>query len=218
VTASDRPVCDRCGERHIRSDGTPSCTAHHQRDGKLCKAQPRRGLTVCKNHGGSTTRAKNAAATTIETARTEKALTRAVATLGLRRDINPVDALLEEVQWTAGHVAWLRLKVQELDETALQWGRTREKTGGDDHGTTHEARPHVVYALYDRERDKLVKACTAAINAGIAERQVRLAEAQGALVADAIRQILDALGLTPAQLEQVPIIVPRVLRAIGGTA
>lgn len=51
---------------------------------------------------------------------------------------------------------------------------------------------------------------------GIAERQVRLAEAQGLLLAGAIKRILDALSLTPQQRALVAQVVPRELRAIAG--
>jgi hypothetical protein len=103
---------------------------------------------------------------------------------------------------------------------ALVWGQTehKAKTGGDDWGTTtvHKAGPNVWYELYSRERDRLIKVCSEAIRAGIDERRVQLAEQQGALVAEAIRRILDDLGLTAEQTARVGEIVPRHLRAIAG--
>lgn len=103
---------------------------------------------------------------------------------------------------------------------ALVWGQTehKAKTGGDDWGTTtvHKAGPNAWYELYSRERDRLIKVCAEAIRAGIDERRVQLAEQQGALVAEAIRRILDDLNLSPEQLGRVADIVPRHLRAIAG--
>ena len=159
--------------------------------------------------------------------------------------VSPTEALLEEVTWTYVHVQWLRTKVQDLemresqvlviegdDEDAepvtiarpgghaLIWGQVeyKAKTGGDDWGNTtvDRAGPNAWYELYSRERDRLIKVCSEAIRAGIEERRVQLAEQQGALVAEAIRRILDDLNLSPEQLSQVASIVPRHLRAIAG--
>ncbi|MFE9099876.1 hypothetical protein [Actinomadura geliboluensis] len=74
--------------------------------------------------------------------------------------------------------------------------------------------------LEQQERDRVVKYAEAAHRMGIAERQIQLAEQQGALLAGAIRKILDGLNLTPEQKKTVPQLVPSVLRAIadGDTA
>jgi hypothetical protein len=177
----------------------------------------------------------------------------AVRTLGLPIDIDPGKALLDEIHWTAGHVAWLRDKVQELetvdrltrgtddkttwtkdgdsefhegsDESgnpnahSLVWGQTeyRDKAGGDDAGQTvvEQAGINIWYQLYLKEREHLAKVCALALRAGIEERKVKLAESQGLLVADVIRRILGALGLSPEQQRLVPEIVPRELRALA---
>jgi hypothetical protein len=162
-------------------------------------------------------------------------------------NISPTEALLEEVTWTYVHVQWLRTKVQDLEMQASQdtviegdsedsepvtvarpgghsliWGQVeyKQKTGGDDWGktTVDRAGPNAWYELYSRERDRLIKVCSEAIRAGIEERRVQLAEQQGALVAEAIRRILDDLNLSPEQLSQVATVVPRHLRAIAGGA
>jgi len=224
--------CARCGQPHVTRWGGPSCTGHSKRRGGApCPQAPVHGLKVCRSHGGATKRARAAGARAVA----EQAAERAVATLGLAVDVSPTEALLEEVRWTAGHVQWLRGKVAELDESAfrvdedgdpiagdgrhsLVWGTTKVKSGGDDAGTTQEAKPSIWYTLYAREREHLVTVCAAAIKAGVEERRVRLAEQQGDLVATVIRRILDALTLTPAQLELVPVVVPRELRAIQGGA
>lgn len=218
--------CTTCGEHH------PGCSSHTRNGpnaGRPCGKAPIAGAKVCASHGANG-RTRAAAARALE----EQAAARAVATLGLPVDISPTDALLEEVRWTAGHVQWLRGKVQELENGAtasgydaadqaakghpLVWGTTKEKTGGDDYGTTEEAAPSVWYVLYAKERAHLVAVCQAAIKAGVEERRVRLAEQQGDLVATVIGRILDALGLTSEQQALVPVVVPRELRAIAGGA
>ena len=208
------------------------CKATAKGTGQRCQAWAMAGSEVCRVHGGRAPQVKAAAARRLA----EQAAQQAVRTLGLPVDISPTEALLEEVRWTAGHVAWLRSRVQELAEEpthrhvsfdgededlletpgqrgALTWGTTKVKTGGDDAGTTQEAKPSVWYELYTRERAHLIKVCDAAIRAGVEERRVRLAEQQGDLLALAIRQILDAFGLSGDP--RVATIVPGVLREIG---
>jgi hypothetical protein len=148
-----------------------------------------------------------------------------VETYGRKVETTATEALLDEVQWTAGHVAWLRDRVREIEnletdpgsgEHPLVWGKTRRKTGGEDWGETEEAAPSIWLKLYQQERTHLVKVCSEAIRAGIEERRVRLAEQQGALVAQVIRAILTDLDLSAEQQARIPEIVPRHLRALAG--
>ncbi|MGH3376011.1 MAG: hypothetical protein ACRDP6_14830 [Actinoallomurus sp.] len=66
------------------------------------------------------------------------------------------------------------------------------------------------------ERDRCVKYAKTAHDMGIADRQIKLAEEQGALLAGVIGRVLDALDLTPGQRELVATVVPRELRAVAG--
>lgn len=215
-------TCERCGQPH------PGCTGHTkngERAGKPC-ARPCKPGEVCNSHGGAAPQVRAA-----RQAREQEAeAARQVQTLGLPIDITPTDALLEEVRWTAGHVRWLREKVQELDDQALVWGTTRTETeagssleigmnaDGDVVGlgsapankVIQTAAPSIWYALYQAERKHHVAVCSAALRAGVEERKVRLAESQGDLVVAVIRRILDGLltallsaGLADTQLTTV---------------
>lgn len=196
--------CERCGQVHAH------CRAHN-RAGAPCGRPPAVGQLVCLLHGAGSPQALKATKRRLEYA----AAVEAVRTFGLPVDVSPTDALLEEVRWTAGHVRWLRERVQELEGDEVVWGQVRVKTGGEDAGTTSEARPSVWVDLYHRERAHLVKVCEATIRAGVEERRVRLAESQGALVADVIRRILGDLQLTAAQMTLVGEVVPRHLRGLA---
>lgn len=183
------------------------------RGGGTCKRSPVAGTTRCRIHGGSSPQALAKAQERITDAKAGRELAR----LGITsRAIHPGDALVELVQYQASMVDFWRRKVSELDETDLTWGRTKVKDGGDDRGTTSEAKPNIAYVLLDQAQSRLAEYATAALKAGVEERRVRLAESQGALVAQAIRQVLDGLNLTPAQLELVPRVVPAALRLIAG--
>lgn len=215
-------TCDKCGTAHVTYAGKPACAGHKKTDDGTrvpCKNHPRQGATVCGYHGGNTPQARAAAQARLA----EQEATRQVKTLGLPIDISPTDALLREVQWTAGHVEWLRGKVQELEEQVthytapegeedeaqffskhpnharhgLVWGKTKivDKGSGPAPGTdtTESATPSIWYVLYGQERDRLIAVCSAALRAGVEERKVRLAESQGDLVVTVIRRILDGL-------------------------
>lgn len=194
--------------------GTPGPTCGAKtKSGAPCKKPPMKGATRCRRHGGASPNAQAAAADRVA----EQAATQELTRLGLvRRDIHPAEALIELVQFTAGEVDYWRRRVNDLDQDALTWGTTKVKDGGDDRGTTKEAKPHIAYVMLQQASDRLASYAAAALKAGVEERRVRLAEQQGALVAQAIRNILDALHLTAEQLELVPTVVPAQLRLIAG--
>lgn len=184
-----------------------------------CGLAPVPGATRCGRHGGKAPQVQKKAQERLAEQEAQKIMTNAVRTLGLPVDVDPAKALLDEIHWTAGHVAWLRGKVQELEDADLVWGRTQTDKGVGPQGlvdtTTEKAAPNIWYDLYLKEREHLAKVCALALRAGIEERKVKLAESQGLLVADVIRRVLSALGLTPEQQLLVPEVVPRELRALA---
>lgn len=199
--------------------GRTICGAKNKQE-KPCGLSPAAGATRCGRHGGNSPQAKKAAERRVAEEKAKKVLERGVRTLGLPVDIDPGKALLDEIHWTAGHVQWLRGKVRDLEDDELVWGREKHEDGVGPQGavdvTTEKAGPSVWYELYLKERDHLTKTCALALKAGIEERKVKLAESQGALVAEAIRRILAALNLSPAQQAMVPEIVPQQLRLLAG--
>lgn len=142
----------------------------------------------------------------------------AVVTFGLPREIDPQTALLEEVHRTAGHVAYLGQVVADLEHDELT------------HDSIVGKSPSVWLGMYERERAHLVKVAATCISAGIAERQVRLAEEQGKQLAGVLRGVLGdvfrLLGeagvsvdvLVRVQTEQVPgVIRHRLAEVVGGS-
>ncbi|WP_100499379.1 hypothetical protein [Geodermatophilus chilensis] len=71
--------------------------------------------------------------------------------------------------------------------------------------------------LEAQERDRAAAMATKAVAAGLAERQVQLAERQGQLVAEVIRGVLSDLGLDVADPGVVRVVSAR-LRALGEAA
>ncbi|WP_285240077.1 hypothetical protein [Pseudarthrobacter sp. MEB009] len=199
-------------------NGKTICGAKNKK-AEPCGLGPVPGATRCGRHGGKAPQVQKKAAERLAEQEAQRIMTNAVKTLGLPKDIDPGKALLDEIHWTAGHVAWLREKVQELENEQLVWGKTQHEDGVGPQGavdvTTEKAGPSVWYELYMKEREHLAKVCALALRAGIEERKVKLAESQGALVAEAIRAILGALNLSPEQQALVPQIVPQQLRLLA---
>ncbi len=202
--------CERCRGR------PPDyyCHATNRVEEGLChnragEATDHMGVGKCKRHGGSTR--SHAVRASNELAR------RAVETYGLPRDVPPRQALLEEVARTAGHVAWLGQRVAELEADDLVWGKAKEDdvTASPNPGTnvSHAARVNVWLELYRSERRHLVEVCKVAEQLGIAEREVKLAEQHGRLIADVLRKVLadPELGLTAEQRRAVPAVARRHL-------
>lgn len=194
----------RCGGPKRQTDGV--CTQH------AGWGTDHPGFGRCKLHGGSTPSHSKAAL--VEMAR------QAVETYGLPRDIDPAQALLEEVARTAGHVAWLGEKIREIEPEALVWGRSKAEkiTASEYPGTnvTIAAEVNVWLELYRAERKHLVDVSKAAIAAKIDERRVRLAEQHGALLADVLRAVLadPELGMSVDQRRAVPAVIRRHLAAV----
>lgn len=176
-----------------------------------------KGGKVCASHGGASPQAKAAAARRVSEAKAAQSM--ALFTEAV--DINPAEALLELVQWTAGEVRYWRAEVSRIaedDAEALTWGKTQTVEGVGPQGPvdteTHEAAPPVSYRMLTDAQDRLAKYAAAALKAGVQERQIKLAEDQGMLVAQVIRAILDQLDLSPDQAAKVPEVVPAQLRLL----
>src|SRR5690625_7033292 len=121
------------------------CSAKN-RAGKPCGNWAIKGGTVCRSHGGAAPRVKAAAARRRAQAEAAKAL----ALFGAPKDVEPSQALLDLVHWTAGEVEYWREQVRQLaadEPAALTWGKTREKT---DRKSTRLNSSHVAisYAVF----------------------------------------------------------------------
>jgi hypothetical protein len=121
-----------------------------------------------------------------------EALAEAAATYLARRDLPPAEALAEVLGLTAGAVAWLAWRVAE-----------DEKPDAD------------VVRLYGEERDRLARVSKAALDVGLDERRVALAEGQGRAVAMLLQQVLGDLELTREQRALAPEVVRRRLAELG---
>ena len=102
------------------------------------------------------------------------------------------------------------------------WGVTEEaeknatEFAGTD--TTRAAAMNMWLDLYHKERCYLLDVTKTVIAAGVEERRVKLAEAQGSLLNDVIRRILARLSLSAEQSALLPLVVPEELRRAAAMA
>ncbi|WP_242892496.1 hypothetical protein [Actinomadura litoris] len=149
------------------------------------------GVGQCKLHGGRVRNARIAA-------RTAKARI-AAERFGGQLDIDPATALLQEVQRSAATVAYLQLRVQELEEDQIVWGVV-EETVGADREVKRKATPNAWIVLYQQERRHLAQVSKAALDAGATATIVDVFRQVGTtyvtLVGRVVEQVIVGLELS----------------------
>lgn len=207
---------DPGGARWCEEHGRFECTKNRKRGG-LCHGSRITGIDKCRMHAGQSG----------ELAKWRGAAAVATATLGLPREVDPGQALLEEVHRTAGHVAWLGVQVAGLERGDVVWGVVEEtdrpftygedgsQTGGGTE-TKRKAVPNAWVVLYQQERRHLAAVSKAAIDAGVSERVVNVFEQVASSYVQVLERVLERLELTPEQRVRVPDVVTGELRAIAG--
>lgn len=152
------------------------------------------GFGSCYLHGGRTPNGEKHAA--------REGAERALEVLGVPVEIDPQQALLRQVWEAYGNVAFLRARVRELEAI---------------HGPDHlgDERPHVLLALYNEERDRLAKIAKLAIDAGIAERAITIAEAQADAIVSVVTAVLDSLDLPRGKRDAAQAVAVRRLQELG---
>lgn len=208
---TDKPICGQCGKIHVTWRGTPACTGHIKGSDPLepCTKQPLKTLSKCRSHGGATALARQA-----QTQRL--ALLSAQGEIGeLMRECDipeqhPIDGLLEVVRVSGSMMRLLTIKVGELAEDptiedVLVETRdgdlsTRRRAGEDAFwGLNHtgEMVPHTYVQLLRIWTERYERACKTALEAGIEERRIRLAEDTSATFFTALTKAVAVAGLPP---------------------
>ena len=175
-------------------------------NGEPCGLNAIKGATVCHKHGGSTPHIKAKAAVRAE-----------VLAWGLGdSNVDPGEILLRLVSQSAARAQRYaeELEAMVADDENLRDALIREARG--EFGPVGEYAKGLV-ELEERERDRCANFSAKAIAAGLAKRQVELAERQGQLMADMLRAALNdpELGLTDEQRRMVPGVARRHLSAAG---
>lgn len=217
-------------------DDSRRCTARSSRTGQRCKKAAVIGATVCATHGGAAPQVKRAAEIRAVRMAAHAQARRMVARAGV--DADPVEHLLDALQTAAAMCVIWGGMVADLDHAGevqaervpgLQrgwsvrtWeegpdGRMRQRVSMDPlmvqtSDKTVQLHPFVrEYHQWVTERAKVAKLC---IDAGIAERQTRLAEAQAQMLAQVVRGIAQDLGV--ADHPDFPKVARRHLTLLAG--
>lgn len=116
---------------------------------------------------------------------------------------------MDELHRTAGHVFYLAAKIAEFDDDDEL--KQLDMTG-------RFEKPAVWVEMYANERKHLTAVAKACLDAGIAERQVRIAEGLADRLIAVIEAVLVAVGLDSETLARARAEVPAALRAVGSGA
>jgi hypothetical protein len=165
------------------------------------------GSGLCRIHGGTSPGGRKQGQ--------RIAATKAARTLGLPVEIDPAEALLQEVWRSQGHVIWYGEVVAQLRKSDVGWGITKEKRGGDDWGTTNEAKVNIYVALYNEERKHLARVSAEAIKAGVEQKRLDLETHRAEMVVSMLGSIFDGLELTPEQASKLDELVPKALTGLA---
>lgn len=231
-TSGDHPT-NVGGARWCQQHGRFECKAQRKHGAGDCHAIAIDGTPYCRMHAG--------VSLAVAKAQGQARIT-AFSALGGLPSIEPGYAVLASL-----HLSWLRLHLYAglLEEQVAVAGEAAQLMGGNFTDGAAEDQPsaeHVaglightfaadkgagifasgeavraLVTLEAAERDRVVRFAKTAHDMGIAEREVKLAESQGQLLASVVRNILGDLELTAEQQELAPGVIQRRFReaAVG---
>jgi hypothetical protein len=144
--------------------------------------------------------------------------------MGEAWDVDPMDALLWCIRITAGEVQYSSWKVSQLtpDEAIFSPVERIEREGGGanvadlEEKTSNRGELNIWIQVRQTSVDRLARFSKMALDAGVAERAVHLAESAGESLAGVLRRILAGLELTYEQELRAPDIVREALEELEG--
>lgn len=186
---------------------------HRNRAGELCAQNVVTGIEACRNHSGkSLAQAKAEGQVRLEALR-----------WGAKEaNVDPGQFLLRLVAQSSMRVDMFADELRRVEQEAGSFEKVivGESWVTDDGGVSRKAGEyHRALSEADgKERDRGAKFAALAISAGLAERQVRLAERYGAQVAAMMAEFARALGRDPDDPEVRTIAVGVISRHAGAPA
>lgn len=162
-----------------------------------------RGTNVCDYHGGKAPQVQRAAIRRISEKRAREKAERWLAKQGFEQITDPIGELLTLASEATAYRERFRINMEKL----LEADEVRY-----DHRAGEQLRAEI--ALWERSADRCLKVYSEIMRLNIAERQVRIREAEVVLLGKAIRNVLRRLELNPTQKAVAGQIVAEELRAI----
>lgn len=165
------------------------------------------GVGHCRKHGGNTATHKRSAAVAIATTEVRR--------LGLaegqaQRAMGPAEVLLEALWCAHEDLSLYRRLVSELAVPEPNGSGHHDPEQGPTTGSlyadtfhltgerTGEAKRHVLVALYEDAQRRCESIATSCLRAKVEEQRVKIAQERAETYADAMRQLVSALGHSPA--------------------
>lgn len=136
--------------------------------------------------------------------------------------MEPHEALLWCVRVAAGEVRYATARINELEEPGLIVEHTVERDSwGGDNATSYiqkssDAQLHIWVRARQEALDRLARFSKMALDAGIQDRQISLAEKLGERLAQAYDVLIDRLELTAEQKAKAPAAVRASLTLLDG--
>lgn len=193
--------------------GNLLCGANRRAVGKPCRKRAGQGTShpgygTCHLHGGSTRNMNKRAATLKADELVEKVRDELLVDTGAMPITDPVTKLQQVAGGLSSALDKVTERVNALTSVEV------DNYGKDDAVIGHQIAVEV--ALWERVTKMLSSLLVDMAKLGIADRQTRIDEQQGMLIAECIRLVLADLRLSVEQQALVPDVVPRHLRTIAG--
>jgi hypothetical protein len=220
-----RPPSERLADPDTRCGARLKPDPNRKGDHTTCRNRAGEGTDHpgyghCKFHGGTTEAGRKSAARSYGRDLIQREKARFGGDRNLLDGISPEEALLEEVRRSVAMVRFLedaiaKWQMEANPDEHAQVGGLPRLVDETSRGAASFTDEREWLMLYREERKHAAQVSSLAINAGLAERMVRIAEKQGEVMATAIQAILTHLNLTPQQEELVPQIVPTIIRQVA---
>lgn len=178
----------------------PGTCGARTKSGTPCKRQrgwgtDHKGYGQCRRHGGNTPDGIKGAA--------RERMEAEGGNMAMGRRVEPIDALLHVVYATAGRVEWLGRQVAAIE-------------AGDMLVDSPRGMELAAYAkFHGLELDRLARVSKMALDAGVAERRVQMAERTGALIGAAFEDALAEVGTDVLPAEIRALIVRRFVGSLA---
>lgn len=147
-----------------------------------------------------------------------QAASRLTTTYGAPRRVDAIDAMVEEVARTQGHVDYLEDKIHRTDPDVFArelWEAARMEATQEERDVNFpQAFADIYMKQYAWERKHLVEVCSKVIGGKYTEKQTQFIESQVVTLARVLRKILDSLELTPEQEDLARELLPKKIAEI----
>jgi len=190
-------------EQARTAGGRPRCWATVAGGKRRCGLSPLPGTDVCRFHGGAAPQTKRLAVIRDGIVRAAALVKRLDLDRATKKD--PREVLLEQVHTAAAMAAATKDLVVEVDVEAL--------TDPGSEGFAKAKQTHELFALW---QERAAKSAKMALDIGIDEALVKLAEMQARAMVRALKSVLgaDVLGLTSGQQKIAQQLLGQHLRSL----